>query len=218
MKCKTTTHKDTYLALYLSLLVFLFYEAKIKPELGTVEKLELVIVKRQETNVFVYKESFERLRLNRCLAFNHTSLQMLWWHHPPDFNIGHFRNELPKYSLLNQRRKYTGWLLHQSGTYPAPTQVNLIKLLWGHQTIGPVTKSRTPPPPQKEKKKKNTLQLNDEVHYFHARQTWQIPTGVHQQLQSGAAHLPTSVMENCKHHPYHSNPAPPLSSLHAGEV
>lgn len=48
--------RQTYLAPYSPLLVFLFYEAKIKPELGTVEK-QILIVKWQETNFFVRFEN-----------------------------------------------------------------------------------------------------------------------------------------------------------------
>ena len=45
--------KESYLAPYSLLLVFLFYEAKIKPELDTFEK-QVLIVNWQETNFFVH--------------------------------------------------------------------------------------------------------------------------------------------------------------------
>lgn len=58
MKHCITLHKimgQTYLVRYLPLLVYLFYEAKTKPELGTVEK-QVLIVKWQKTNFFVHNE------------------------------------------------------------------------------------------------------------------------------------------------------------------
>lgn len=43
-RCTVLRKLKTYLVLYLFLLMFLFYESKIKPELGTVKKQTLIVL------------------------------------------------------------------------------------------------------------------------------------------------------------------------------